>query len=251
MPEAPRYAILGRGRWSGVVRKALESESRDVEILGDTRRRPHESDPEYSSRLMESLSAARASIAWICVPPGPHVPALIFAALAAGLDVIAESPWLCPPDITRRFLEIAVQNNLLVGVHFEYCLLDEVESWRREFGAGRGLTFGGRFVLGRANKQGIPALAHLGCHLAAIREYSVPESGLGPLRCDYDARDERAVWLEKNGSRFASIDFTANHQPIIQRYARKFEDSLRTRDFPFGLAFAEKVSRQISALGTS
>lgn len=251
MPEAPRYAILGRGRWSGVVRKALESDGRIVEILGDTRRRPAESDSGYSSRLTQSLAAARASIAWVCLPPGPHVPALILAALAAGLHVIAESPWLCPPDVTRRLRAISAENNRLVGVHFEYCLLDEVESWRGKFGPGGGFGFGGRFVLGRANKHGIPALADLGCHLAAIREYAVPESSLGHLHCDYDARDERAVWLEKNGARFASIDFTANHQPIIQRYARKFEGSLPTRDFPFGLAFAEKVSGQVSALGDS
>ncbi|HTV58751.1 MAG TPA: hypothetical protein VMJ93_07750 [Verrucomicrobiae bacterium] len=251
MPEVPRYAILGRGRWSGVVQKALESEGRAVEILGGARRRPGESDSVYSSRLAESLAAPRASIAWICVPPGPHVSLMILAALRVGLDVIAESPWLCPPDVTRDLRKISAENNRLVGVHFEYCLLDEVESWRGDFGAGRGFTFGGRFVLGRANKQGIPPLADLGCHLAAIREYAVPESSLGPLHCGYDARDERAVWLEKNGARFASIDFTANRQPIIQRYARKFEDSLRTCDFPFSLDFAEKISRQVSALGAS
>jgi len=248
MPEGARYIILGRGRWSGVVRKALESEERSVEILGDARRDSAEGPVEYTLRLKNSLAASGAGIAWMCVPPGPHVPAMIVAAIEAGLDVIAESPWMCPPDVTANLAKIAAGKNRLVGVHFEYCLLDEVEAWHQEFDSGRGMIFGGRFILSRENRQGIPPLADLGCHLAAIREYAAPDSSVGEIHCDYAAADERKVWLEKNGEAVASIDFTANRQPIIQRYLRKFEASRESLDFPFDLAFAEKVSAQISRL---
>jgi hypothetical protein len=248
MPDAPRYVILGRGRWSGVVRKALESEGRSVEIFGETRRRAGESDAQYSTRLADSLGSSGARIAWVCVPPGSHVSAILRAALEAGLDAISESPWLCPLADARELQKIASGKSRLVAVHFEYCLLDEVESWRQNFRGGRGVTFGGRFSLSRANRHDIPALADLGCHLAAIRQYAVPDSQLGEIDCRYGARDQRQVWLEESGKRIAFIDFTSNHQPIIQRYFRKFEDSLGSTQFPFSLEFAQAVSEQISAL---
>jgi predicted dehydrogenase len=248
MPDAPRYVILGRGRWSGVIRKALESEGRAVEIFGETRRRTGESDDKYSARLANSLFHSRAQIAWICVPPGSHVPAILRAAIETGLDVISESPWLCSAAETQKLQKIAREKIRLIGVHFEYCLLDEVQSWRRTFRGGRGMTFGGRFSLSRSNRHSIPALADLGCHLAAIRQYAVPDSQLGEIDCRYGSRDQRQVWLDENGKRAALIDFTANHQPIIQRYFRKFEDSLASREFPFSLEFAQAVSEQISSL---
>lgn len=248
MPDAPRYLLLGRGRWSRVVQTALESEGRSVQIFGGTRRLPGESDPQYSSRLTGSLSRQSAQILWNCVPPGTHVPLILRAALDAGFHVISESPWLSPAAATRELLKLSLQKKLLVGVHFEYCLLDEVESWRQDLRLGRGATFGGRFSLSRVNRHAIPALADLGCHLAAIRQYAVPQSQLGELDCRYGARDQRQVWLDDGGKRASFIDFTANRQPIIQRYFRKFEDSLASRNFPFGLEFAQAVFEQVSAL---
>lgn len=248
MPDAPRYIILGRGRWSGVVQKALESEGRSVQVFSETRRRDGESDAQYSARLADFLAKSRARIAWVCVPPGPHVPAILRAALDAGLDAISESPWLCSADDTQALQRMASEKNRLVGVHFEYCLLDEVDFWRLSLHGGRGLTFGGRFSLSRANRHSIPALADLGCHLAAIRQYAVPESLLGEIDCRYGSRDQRQVWLDENGKRAAFIDFTSNRQPIIQRYFLKFEDSLASRAFPFDLNFAQAVSEQVSSL---
>jgi hypothetical protein len=123
-----------------------------------------------------------------------------------------------------------------------------VKSWRETFSGGRGTTFGGRFSLSRSNRHAMPALADLGCHLAAIRQYAVPDSRFGEIDCRYGSRDQRQVWLEENGKRAAFIDFTSNRQPIIQRYFRMFEDSVSSRQFPFSLEFALAVSGQISSL---
>jgi len=248
MPEGPRYAILGRGRWSVVVQRALEGEGRRVEIVAGTRRALSETDDAHFSQMRSSLAATGADIAWLCVPPGPHLPAVILAALDAGLDVIAESPWLCAPEITQELQFAAAAKNRLVGVHFEYCQLEEVESWRGQFHGAHGMTFGGRFSLSRANRHGIPPVADLGCHLAAIRQYAAHESALGEIHCEYASTNSRMVWLDQAATRLSLIDFTSNRQPIIQRFFRKFEAARATRDFPFGLPFAAAVSSQIARL---
>jgi len=253
MPDLPRYVVLGRGRWAGVVHKALEGERRSAAAFTGTRRLDSESDSAYAARLKNSLAASGAGIAWLCVPPGPHVSLMILAALDAGLDVIAESPWLCSPEISHGLAAAAAANRRLVGVHFEYCLLDEVESWRRDYHSSPGLVFGGRFVLSRPNRRSIPPLSDLGPHLAAVREYAVPAAALGELDCRYAApgADSRQVWLDRAASRLASIDFTSNRQPIVQRFFQNFEAARSSRDFPFDLAFADRVSARVSALAAA
>jgi predicted dehydrogenase len=248
MAEVPAYVILGRGRWAARMHGILASEGRNVSLIPETRRASGETDDGYRSRLASAMIASKAQIAWLCVLPGPHVPFLIDAALDASLHVIVEKPWQAPPLITASLIARAKQLRRLIAAHFEYCQLEEVERWRRDFHPGTGLRFGGRFFLNRPDHTGMPALANLGSHLLAIRAYAAPKSAVQEIRCGYEQPDERCVWLEKRNSRAAFIDLLANKEPIIQRFIAKVEASLEGADFPFDLGFAQRVANETAAL---
>ncbi len=159
------------------------------------------------------LRASDAQIAWLCVLPGPHVPLMIDAALDAGLHVVTEKPWQASQGVTSALVARAKSLRRLIAVHFEYCLLEEVERWRRDFHPGTGLRFGGRFFLSRPDHTGMSAMDNLGSHLLAIRAYAAPESVVQEIRCGYEQPDERCVWLEKRNTRVAFIDLLANKEP--------------------------------------
>jgi predicted dehydrogenase len=248
MTEVPTYVILGRGRWAARMHGILASEGRHVADVPATRRAPGETDDVYRSRLASAMTASKAQIAWLCVLPGPHVPFLIDAALDASLHVVVEKPWQAPPLITASLVARAKALRRLIAVHFEYCLLEEVERWRRDFHPGSGLRFGGHFFLNRPDHTGMPALDNLGSHLLAIRAYSVPESAVQEICCGYEQPDERCVWLEKRNSRAAFLDLLANKEPIIQRFVSKVEASLEGADFPFDLSFAQRIANETAAL---
>ena len=72
----------------------LMDEGRRAEFASGLRRQSNESSGAYESRLAQTFSGSSAQIAWLCVPPGAHVPTLIRAAFAAGLHVIVEKPWI-------------------------------------------------------------------------------------------------------------------------------------------------------------
>jgi hypothetical protein len=246
--DQPAYAILGRGRWAARMQNILVGENRRVASIPETRRQGSESDAAYRSRLAEAMSASNAQIAWLCVLPGPHVPLMIDAALDAGLHVIAEKPWQGPRRVTASLVARAKSLRRLIAVHFEYCFLEEVERWRRDFHPGSGLRFGGHFFLSRPDHTGMPAMDNLGSHLLAIRAYGVPQSSVQEIRCGYEQPDERSVWLESRNTRVAFIDLLANKEPIIQRFIAKVEASLEGTDFPLDLEFALNVSNGAEAL---
>ena len=248
MAEAPAYVILGRGRWASRMQGILASEGRNVSLVPETRRASGESDEAYRARLAASMSTCNAHIAWVCVLPGPHVPFMIDAALDAGLHAIVEKPWQTSPRMTTSLTARAKSLRRLIAVHFEYCLLQEVERWRRDFHPGTGLRFGGHFFLNRPDHTGMPAMDNLGSHLLAIRAYAAPKSALQEIRCGYEQPDERCVWLEKRNSRAAFIDLLANKEPIIQRFIAKVEASLESDDFPFDLEFAQRIANETAAL---
>lgn len=247
MPDSPAYAILGRGRWAHTIGTTLTGEGRRCVFIEDTRRETTETDSDYKQRLAKRMVDSGSHIAWLCTLPGPHVPLLIEAAIVAGLHVIAEKPWPYSPSQTRTLQDLASATGRQVGVHFEYCLLDAVEKWRDQFDRGAGLRFGGRFHLRGPDRLGIPASDNLGCHLHAIREYAVPQSGLAGISCEYERADERRVWLEKNHREIATIDFLGNKERIIQRYVAKFERGLDGTSFPFDLEFAARTAAALSA----
>lgn len=248
MAEGPSYAILGRGRWAARMRRILIAENRRVVDISETRTRSGETDSLYRSRLAEVMKSSDAQIAWLCVPPGPHVPSMTEAALDAGLHVVVEKPWQASALVTKSLLARAKSQRRLVAVHFEYCFLEEVERWHRDFYPGLGLRFAGHFYLNRPDHMGIPALDNLGSHLLAIRAYATPKSALQEIRCGYEKPDERSVWLENRNTRVAFIDLLANKEPIIQRFVAKLEASLDGADFALDLEFASRVSKDTAAL---
>jgi len=248
MVEGPQYVILGRGRWATRMQTILAAENRRVSIVPETRRTIAETDSAYRARLSDAIRASSSQIAWLCVLPGPHVALMIEAALDAGLHVVAEKPWQASQRVTALLIEKAKSLRRLIAIDFEYCLLEEVERWRRDFHPGTGLRFGGHFYLDRPDHTGMSAMENLGSHLLAIRAYAAPKSSVQEIRCGYEQPDERSVWLEKRNTRAAFIDLLANKEPIIQRFIAKVESSLEGAYFPFDLEFALRVAKDASAL---
>lgn len=248
MLERPSYVILGRGRWTGRMQNILVTENRRVASIPETRRASGESDAAFRSRLAEAMTSSDAQIAWLCVLPGPHIPIMIEAALDARLHVVVEKPWQGSQRETTLLAARAKSLHRLIAVHFEYCFLEEVERWRRDFHPETGLRFGGRFFLSRPDHTRMPAMDNLGSHLLAIREYGVPQSAVQEIRCGYEQPNERSVWLERRNTRVAFIDLLANKEPIIQRFIAKVEASLDGPDFPLDLEFALRVSEEAEAL---
>jgi predicted dehydrogenase len=248
MLDGRSYVILGRGRWARRMQYILQSEGRRVATNPEARRASGEGDAAYRSRLAEAMRASDAQIAWLSVLPGPHIPIMIEAALDAGLHVVVEKPWQSSERETASLSARAKSLQRLIAVHFEYCLLEEVERWRRDFHPGTGLRFGGHFFLSRPDHTGMPAMDNLGSHLLAIRAYAVPQSAVQEIRCGYEQPDERCVWLERPNTRAAFIDLLSRQEPIIQRFIAKVEASLDGRDFPLNLEFALRVSNDTQAL---
>lgn len=249
MTDGPAYVILGRGRWAARIQSILAAENRRVASITATRQTSGEIDATYRTRLAGAMSASGAQIAWLCVLPGPHVSLMIEAALDAGLHVVVEKPWQGSQRVTESLIAKAKSLHRVIAVHFEYCLLDEVERWRRDFHPGKGLRFGGHFFLSRTDHMGVPAIDNLGSHLLAIRAYAVTQSAVQEIRCAYEQPDERSVWLEKRNTRVAFLNLLENKEPIIQRFAAKVEEALEAGDFPLDLEFALRVSKDVAALG--
>jgi hypothetical protein len=248
MGERTSYVILGRGRWAARMQSILGAEDRHVSWIPVTRRASGETDTTYRLRLSEAMTTSRAQIAWLCVLPGPHVPLMIEAALDAGLHVVVEKPWQGSQRSTSSLAARAKSLRCLIAVHFEYCLLEEVERWRRDFHPGTGLRFGGHFFLSRPDHTGMPAMDNLGSHLLAVRAYAAPMSAFQEIRCGYEQPDERCVWLEKRNTRVAFLDLLANKERIIQRFIAKVEASLKGKDFPLDLEFGFRVAKDAAAL---
>jgi predicted dehydrogenase len=223
----------------------LVGEGRRAEFAAGLRRGANESSGAYESRLAQTLSESAAQIVWLCVPPGTHVPILIRAAFAAGLHVIVEKPWVYSREETTLLQDAATKAGLRGGVHFEYCLLSEIENWRRQYEQQNDLEFGGTFNVHAGDHLGISAMQNLGSHLMAMREYAVPHSRLSKIYCGYELPDERMVWLDSDDQRVATIEFLGSNQPIVQRFVARFENSLAGTPFPFDFAFAHRVNENL------
>ena len=247
MGEKPAYAIVGGGYWARRM-EAILRETHRVACIEQSRSAPRESAEGYRSRLSQLLEDTGTQMTWICVPPGPHIPLMIEAALQAGLHVIVEKPWLSSRDESERLRELASRKKRIVGVHYQYCLLAAVEAWRRDLDSGTGLEFSGCFNVSGGNRLGIDALDNLGTHLLAISKYAVPQARLSQIQCGYGTADQRKVWVEKAGKVVASIDFLENREPIIQRFIDLADRAVHGASFPFGIDFALQVGEAIRAL---
>jgi hypothetical protein len=225
----------------------LESTDRDVVAISAARRHEHEDEDAFVARASTDLARAGVDAVWLCVPPGPHVPLLVRAALAAHLHTIVEKPWNYGADAVSA---LAREHRLVVAVDFEYCFLDGVRRWHDEAIAAAGdLTFGGRFAVAGGNRLGISALDNLGSHLVAIQRHAAPTAPIASLDCAYDRAPERRVWLDRGGERVAEVDFTDNDEPILQRFVDGFEDAWSSGRFPLDIEFAAGVAGAVRALG--
>ena len=194
------------------------------------------------------MARSTATVAWLCITPGEHTYWLVDAALQAGLHVLAEKPWPCTRAQSLTLAESAEKNKLLIGIHYEYCLLEGVERWRADLHGGTGRLFRGRFNVHHRNRLEIPALDNLGSHLLAVHAYAVPDARLGNIECDYESIDERRVWLQRDHELEASLDFSHNREPIIQRFMARFEAGLDGSSFPFDVRFALRVLDSLTEL---
>ena len=244
MTESPKYVVVGRGRWASRMKIILAAESRLFTSIEESRRARAEDHRAYHDQLLSAFRACDAKIAWLCVPPGEHIPVMMKAAVEAGLHVVAEKPWLCSPEETRDLQALGKAHHALLAVHYEYCLMETVERWRQEWNGGAGLRFGGCMKVPRPDHIGLPALDNLGSHLFSIHEYCVVNSEITEIDCAYEQPDDRRVWLQKNTKPIAEIDLLANKEPIIQRFISRVEAAIRGSDFPFGLPFALRVAER-------
>lgn len=246
MTESPAYAIVGRGRWANRMRGILAEDGRRVATsVTATRRGDSEQESAYRDRLCSSFKATKAQVAWICVPPGDHIPPMVEAALDSGMHVVVEKPWLCSREVTKTLEALAKSRQLILGVHYEYCMMKQVQTWREKWRPGTGLQFHGRMKVNRRNHTGLSALENLGSHLFSIHEYCVPDSAICEMDCAYEQADERSVWLEKEGNRLAQIDLLDNREPIIQRFIAAFEGATQGAGFPLDLHFGLRVSERM------
>jgi len=92
MASGPAYAIAGKGRWGQRMHALLVGKGRQADFLLEVRRKDEEANDAYVSRMVEQFRKSAAQIAWLCVPPGQHVPLLMNAALDADLHIIVEQP---------------------------------------------------------------------------------------------------------------------------------------------------------------
>jgi hypothetical protein len=247
-PDRPAYAVVGTGRWGTRIAAMLESTGRRVIAASALRRRAEEDDDVFVAAAADAFGRLEVDAAWLCVPPGPHVPALARAALVAGLHVVAEKPWNYGSIPTETIAAIAAERGRVVGVDFEYCLLDGVQRWRDNVLADDALTFGGRFVVAGDNRLGVSALDNLGSHLVAMQRYAVPQASIATIECAYGGTPERRVWLDRAGTRVAELDFRGNDEPILQRFVAAFEQAWSGTPFALDLAFATAVERVVRAL---
>jgi predicted dehydrogenase len=247
VPEAPSYAIVGRGRWANRIHTILAGEGRRSVFIEGTRRNPSESESDYKIRLAARITESASQIAWFCTSPGPHVSLMAEAAITAGLHVIIEKPWLLTHSETEPLARLAASKRVLAAVHYQYCLLEGVEKWRTQFDRSAGLIFSGHFCVDRPDHLRVPAIDNLGCHLFAIRQYAVPKSVPGEIRCAYEQTDRRRVWIADDHRTVASIDFLGSNEPIIQRYIATFEAALGGASFGFDLDFAASTAEALAS----
>lgn len=250
MAESPSYAVLGAGRWAGRIQSILSGEDRNVVAMGDALPRRGENERQFRARLGSALVASGAGLAWLCDFPGLHTRWMIECAMEAGLHTVVEKPWLFSPAESRSLKTQAEAAGRILGIHYEYCMLEAVENWKRDFYPGTGLRFGGRFAIKNGGNSHIAAIDNLGCHLLSIRQYAVPAAKVAEIQCEYEADDERLVWLEKGKQRLAEIGFGRNKEPIVQRFIKRVEAALAGEAFPFDADFALRVTQELDAVNS-
>ena len=250
MCRTARYAVIGSGRWGSVIHQILGGMGRESVLVSGNRQRQSETSSEYASRLRQTLADTKAAIAWLCVSPGPHVAQIIGRAMENGMQIIVEKPWLSSRQETEDIIQAAAAADISIGIDYEYCFLEELDSVFASVGEGTGWELSGKFVIARENRLKIPASQNLGCHLVAIQKLYCPSVDVGEIKVGYSGADCRLLKVRKMhaaGCDGIEVDFTRNREPLVQRFVRAFEEAAVTREaFPMNLVFAQEVHRAIT-----
>ena len=249
-----RYGIVGDGRWSGVLKTVLCERTEKVTTIKLPRRGIQQSPVEYGNRLKSLLKTKLAGldIVWIATPPVDQE-IFVESVLSLNKHVIVEKPWLCDKDRTKRLIEIAEVRKKKIGVHYQYCYLNQIaevvaEINRRPF---RVMRFAGEFCIDRENRLSIPSRLNLGVHLLAVKNMYFENAIIEKLLTGYGMENRRNIVVSTEQSRF-EIDFLRNREPIIQRFVEHFERCVaEERTFPLDLKLSMKILDDLDRLATA
>ena len=248
MQDQLRYAILGRGRWGTTVHLALQTMGRRVLVSSLGRPLEDEYPSQYAERLQQEMHylTTEADILWAAIPPRDQA-VVLAEALRTGLHVIAEKPWMADDEVTAELTRIALEKKCVVGVNFQYCLLDEVRRTSEAIKTANEspLIFTGKFRISRENRLNIPALHNLGSHLMAIRNHHFPTARVEMLDVGYESEDERWLCIASSSAE-RRCDLLRHSQNIVSDFILLFEKAiLRGVPFPFDLDFTRTVATNL------
>jgi hypothetical protein len=244
-----RYAVVGSGRWGRAIQSILQGMGRSAKMIVGTRRGSQETSSDYLDRLRTTFQCVDAEIAWVCVPPGPNGLEIVRSVVESGMHTVVEKPWTYDVDQTRILKNAAERNGTVLGVHFQYCFLEELGRISNTLADRQSWRFDASFVIPRENRLGMPAGQNLGCHLIAIHQRYFSDLALDHLEVGYSGGECRQIRLRAGrGSETdtMTIDFTHNTQPLIQRFVQSFENAVDEREgLTFDLCFALRVNKLV------
>ncbi len=246
MPKNMKIAILGGGRWAGVVGEDMVRCGHEIIDLSRTRRDLGESWQSYRQKWAQDISSTDADIAWIAVPPGDHVPQLCEACLDAGCHTVIEKPWIYSSDVTEHLKIVAKRLNLKVGVNYQYLFLNEiVEAFETNFSrVANTATVELIFTTSKPKRRDISPFYNLGSHLFAIKKRAFDGLGISAMNFCCGKSDQRAIRIvDQYGACIRHIDFTQSSEPLLQRFINEFIRCIHAKEpFISDLAFAYEVN---------
>lgn len=246
MPENMKIAILGGGRWAGVVGKNMARHGHEIINLSRTRKDPGESWQSYRRKWTQDISSTNADIAWIALPSGDHVPQLCEACFDAGCHTVIEKPWIYSSDVTEHLKAVAKRQDLKVGVNYQYLFLTEiVEAFETKLSSlATAATVELIFTTSKPERREISPFYNLGSHLFAIKKWAFDEIGISAMNFCCDQPDQRAIRIvDQSGACIRHIDFTQSSEPLLQRFMNEFIRCIHAKEpFISDLAFAYEVN---------
>jgi predicted dehydrogenase len=239
----PIYALIGRGPWGNRLSKILKHHGRHMIHLDVSRPQNPNEFHTYHDQIVQhiDLYAKKSDIVWIAIPPG-HQYEAVKSVLTLDKHVIIEKPWMVNAEKTRSLIRLADARNLNVAVHYQYCFLDKFSNSREQFAfSSKNIIFSGIFNTSKKDRNSIPSLFNLGCHLLAIKHYYFPNAQLGVIKTAYETDDQRSVTIKIDSTQYL-INFLNNREPLIQKFIDAFElDLIKKARSEFDLHFSLKI----------
>lgn len=220
---AKRFAILGAGRWGGIVAQAVRRIGHQAEILTGLRLAPGQSWDDYRMAWQHSLAGTGIDIVWIATPPGDHVVPLCHACLDAGIHVIIEKPWMGKRNDMISLISKATARGLLVAVNYQYLFLDFVEAARKKWASvvGNKRHIDIIFTIDRPPRSALPAIYNLGAHLFAIKMALDENAEISDMNVGYCMKNARQI-IVSDAEKSEVFDFTNNSEPILERFIQRY-----------------------------